>query len=116
MTDWDEVVAFTCSLPEVVMGPYYRDIVPTINGKGLVGQSREGDSFGLRTSSIEEKQMLIETDPDTFWETPHYANFPAVLVRYGSDAEADERIKLYIRRAWWDRLKKKQRQAYGERP
>ncbi len=115
MRDWDEVVAYACSLPDVVMGTYYRDTVPTINGKGFVGRSREHDSFGVRTSSIEEKQMLIETDPDTFWETPHYANWPSVLVRYGAD-EADERVKLYIRRAWWDRLKKPQKQAYGERP
>ena len=100
---------------DVVMGTYYRDTVPTINGKGFVGRSREDDSFGVRTSSIEEKQMLIETDPATFWQTPHYANWPAVLVRYGTD-EADERVKLYIRRAWWDRLKKPQKQAYGERP
>jgi hypothetical protein len=115
MRDWDEVVEFACSLPEVEMGEYYRALVPTINGKGFVGPSREESSFGVRTSSIEEKQMLIETDPDTFWETPHYANWPAVLVRYGAD-EADERVKLYIRRAWWDRLKKKQRERYGERP
>ena len=115
MRDWDEVVAYACSLPEVAMGTYYRDTVPVINGKGFVGRSRERDSFGLRTSSIEEKQMLIDTDPDTFWETPHYANWPAVLVRYGAD-EADERVKLYIRRAWRDRLKKPQRELYGERP
>ena len=115
MRDWDEVVDFACALPEVVMGRYYFDTVPTVNGKGFVGRSREHDSFGVRTSSVEEKQMLIETDPDTFWETPHYANWPAVLVRYGADA-ADERVKLYIRRAWWDRLKAKQRKLYGERP
>jgi hypothetical protein len=115
MRDWDEVVAFACSLPEVEMGPHFGTLVPKVNGKALVGPSRETDSFGVRTSSIEEKQMLVETDPDTFWDTPHYANYPAVLVRYGADA-ADERVKLYIRRAWWDRLKKKQRLAYGERP
>ena len=115
MRDWEEVVAFACSLPDVEMAPYYGTPVPKVNGKAFVGPSREHDSFGVRTSSIEEKQMLIETDPDTFWETPHYANWPAVLVRYGAH-EADERVKLYIRRAWWDRLKAKQRKAYGERP
>jgi hypothetical protein len=115
MRDWDEVVAYACSLPEVEMGSHLRAMVPKANGRALVGPSREHGSFGLSVSSIEEKRMLIETDPDTFWDTPHYANYPAVLVRYGAD-EADERVELYIRRAWWDRLKKKQRQAYGERP
>lgn len=115
MKDWDAVVAFARSLPHVEMASSYGTLVPKVNGKPLVGPSREADSFGVRTSSIEEKQMLIETDPDTFWETPHYANYPAVLVRYGAD-EADDRVKLYIRRAWWDRLKKAQRKEYGERP
>jgi hypothetical protein len=113
--DWTTVVAFTCALPEVEMGLHFGMMVPKVNGKSLVGPSREHDSFGIRTSSIEEKHMLIETDPEVFWETPHYANYPAVLVRYGAD-EADERVQLYIRRAWWDRLKKAQRLKYGERP
>jgi hypothetical protein len=115
MKDWQQVVDFVCALPEVEMGPHFGTLVPKVNGKSLVGPSREHDSFGVRTSSIEEKQMLIETDPDTFWDTPHYANYPAVLVRYGAD-DADERVQLYIRRAWWDRLKKGQRVRYGERP
>jgi len=115
MRDWDEVVAFARSLPDVEMGPHFGAQVPKVNGKAFVGPSREAGSFGVRTSSIEEKQMLIETDPETFWDTPHYANYAAVLVRYGAGA-ADERVKLYIRRAWWDRLKKRQQLAYGERP
>jgi len=115
MKDWEAVLAFTCALPEVEMGLHFGAPVPTVNGKAIVGPSRQADSFGVKTSSIEEKQMLIETDPDVFWETSHYAKFPAVLVRYGAD-DADERVQLYIRRAWWDRLKKAQRLKYGERP
>jgi hypothetical protein len=57
----------------------------------------------------------METDPETFWETPHYRGWPAVLVRFGS---ADrERIERVIERAWWDRASKIQRTARGgERP
>ncbi|NWM54832.1 hypothetical protein GY652_26590, partial [Escherichia coli] len=56
------------------------------------------------------------TDPETFWQTDHYANYPMLLVRYGTDSR--ERIELYIQRAWWDRAKKPQRIAAGmaERP
>lgn len=115
MRDWDEVVAYTCALPHVAMASLFGAMVPKVNGCPLVGPSREAGSFGLSVSSIEEKQMLIETDPKTFWETPHYANWRAVPVRCGAD-DANERVKLYIRRAWWDQLKKKQRQAYGEQP
>ena len=56
--------------------------------------------------------MLIETDPDTFWQTPHYADWPGVLVRYGT-ADA-ERIATVIARAWWDRAPRRSAQAFGD--
>ncbi|MBB6427070.1 hypothetical protein [Sphingopyxis sp. JAI128] len=61
-----------------------------------------------------EKEVLLETDPDTFWQTRHYEDWHAVLVRFGSDDPG--RVANIIRRAWWDRAKKAQRQAFGERP
>jgi hypothetical protein len=30
---------------------------------------------------FEEREFLIEVDPDTFFFTPHYRNYPMVLVR-----------------------------------
>ena len=56
--------------------------------------------------------MLIESDPDSFWETPHYFNYPALLARYGS--EDRERVEALIRRTWWRRAKKAQRLAHPE--
>jgi hypothetical protein len=85
-----------------------------VNGKAFAAPGREAGSFCLFTGSVEEKAMLIETDPDTFWETPHYRNYPAVLARFGTDAR--ERLETYLARAWWDRLKKPQREKYGPRP
>jgi hypothetical protein len=41
--------------------------------------------------------MLMETDPDTFWQSPHYAGSSAVLVRYSSDAP--ERVRYMIEQA-----------------
>jgi hypothetical protein len=84
-----------------------------VRGKGVVFIGREPDSFCV-ASPMPEKELLIQTDPQTFWESAHYRGWPAVLVRYGS---ADrERIELVITRAWWDKASKEQRQAYGERP
>lgn len=115
MKDWDEAVAFACTLPDVVMESFYRALCPKLNGKALISPGHEEGSFCLMVSKA-EKLVLMETDPDTFWETPHYQGYPAVLVRYGTDA--DERIELYIRRRWWDLAKKPQRKAAGmeERP
>ncbi|WP_343519455.1 hypothetical protein [Sphingomonas sp.] len=113
MKDWDEACAYALSLPDVEMAPWWGTPCPKVNGKGFMSPSREPGSFALAVTHP-EKQILLETDPDTFWQTDHYRNYPMLLVRY--DTGARERIELYIQRAWWDRAKPAQRKAFGERP
>ena len=113
MRDWDEAVAFACTLPGVEMASYYGTPCPKVNGKPLLAPSRAENSFCLYVARS-EKEVLLETDPDTFWQTGHFMNYPAVLARFGTPAS--ERIKLYIARAWWDRATRTQRSAFGERP
>lgn len=113
MEDWDAVVACACALPGVAMASHYGAPVPKHNGKALVAPGREAGSFVLMIG-IEEKVVLIDTDPATFWETDHYRGWPAVLVRYGIGDP--ERIAALIARRWWDVAKRAERAAYGPRP
>lgn len=115
MDDWDDACRYACALPDVVMESWWGTPCPKVNGKGLMAPGREKGSFGLRCTAP-EKKILLETDPATFWQTDHYANYPMILVRFGT--ESRERIELYIQRAWWDRAKKPQRvaAAMAERP
>ena len=115
MNDWEEVLAFACSLPDVEMAKWLATLCPKINGKVFMSPGREAGSFALMVTHP-EKQILLQTDPDTFWETAHYRNYPMLLVRY--DTPAHDRIEFYIQRAWGDRAKQRQRAAAGmtERP
>jgi len=113
LDNWDAVVAFARGLPDVSMASYYGALSPKVNGKAFVSPSREEGSFHV-ASPHDEKAVLMETDPDAFWQTAHYANWPGLLVRYGADDE--DRIRLVITRAWWDKASKAQRAAFGERP
>lgn len=115
MDDWDDACAFVLTLPDVVMEKWWCTRCPKLNGKGLMSPGREAGSFALMVTQA-EKQILLEIDPDTFWQTDHYRNYPMLLIRYGTASR--DRIELYIRRAWWDRAKKPQRTAAGmaERP
>jgi hypothetical protein len=113
VTDWDAVVAVALSLPETYLESYYRQLAPKTNGCAFVSPGHEPGSFHV-PAPHEEKAVLLATDPDTFWQTPHYANWPGLLVRYGS---ADpERVRRVIERAWWDRAKAAVRRAWGPRP
>ncbi len=113
MKDWDDVLAFALALPDAEPGTSYGKPAVKLRGKAFVYPGREAGSFAA-ASPLGEKQILMETDPDSFWETDHYRNWPAVLIRYGS---ADrERIETVITRAWWDRASKAQRTDFGPRP
>jgi len=114
MQDWDAVVACALALPGVAPGTSYGRPALKLRGTTLASATApDPDSFVLRVG-IDEKAILLDTDPATFWETDHYRDWPAVLVRYGSPAT--ERITHLLARAWWDRATAAQRKAYGARP
>ena len=117
MTDrlerWGEVEAFALTLQGAEPGTSWGHPAVKVRGKSFVSTGSEPGSFHVM-SPHEEKAVLIETDPDAFWQTAHYANWPGLLVRYG--APDCERIRIVIARAWWDRASKAQRTGFGERP
>ena len=113
MNGWEDVEAFALTLPGAVVGISYRQPAVRIDGTSFVSTGHEAGSFHVR-SAHDDKAILLETDPATFWQTPHYANWPGLLVRYGS-ADLD-RVRLVITRAWWDHAKAATRKAFGGRP
>jgi hypothetical protein len=113
MKDWAAVEAFALTLPDAVTGTSWRQPAVTVGGKAFVSTGREPGSFHVR-STHEEKVVLMETDPDTFWQTPHYEGWAGLLVHYGS---ADPgRVRLVIARAWWDQAPAALRRDHGPRP
>lgn len=113
MKDWDEVAACALKLPGAELSTSYGQPAIKVGGKMFVSTGHELGSFHVR-SPHDEKTVLIETDPDTFWQTAHYENWPGLLVRFGTSDP--ERVRLVIRRAWWDRLGKTKRASHGPRP
>ncbi len=113
MKGWAEAAAFALTLPNTELSTSYRQPAVKVDGKAFLSTGHEPGSFHVR-SPHDEKAVLMETDPDTFWQTPHYEGWPSVLVRHGS-ADPD-RVRLVITRAWWDVAKPKTRKAWGDRP
>ena len=44
---WDDVVAFSCALPDVEMLSFYGTPCPKLNGKALASPGREAGSFAV---------------------------------------------------------------------
>ncbi|MES2755249.1 MAG: hypothetical protein V4659_11330 [Pseudomonadota bacterium] len=112
--DWDAIVAYGLTLPAAELGTAYGKPALKLNGKMLAATTGPTPDSFVAYTALGDKDVLLETDPVTFWETDHYRGWPAVLVRYGgSDAE---RVKLVLQRAWWERAKPAQRAKFGSRP
>jgi hypothetical protein len=106
-------MSFGLTLPDTEASTSYGKPAVRVRGKAFLFPGRERGSFAVM-APVEEKELLMETDPETFWETDHYRGYPAVLVRFGSPHT--QRIENVIRRAWWDRLTKAQQRDFGPRP
>jgi len=91
-----EAYAFALALPGTEQAPHYGAPAIKANGHAILAPGREEGSFCLMIDR-DTKQMLIETDPATFWQTSHYEGWPAVLVR--EDGDDPERIRAAITRA-----------------
>jgi hypothetical protein len=96
--DWNGITAFALGLPDTEMSTSYGKPAIKIvsNGRAFLHASREDGSFVLAID-IDTKEMLMETDPDTFWQTPHYEGWPGILVRY--DTADPARVHAMIERA-----------------
>jgi hypothetical protein len=97
---WDEAVAFALTLPGTELSTSYGKPAVKVNGRAFLYTGHEAQSsFGIAID-LDTVEMLKETDPDTFWQSPHYQGWPAVLIRF--DSPDPERVRATIERshAW----------------
>lgn len=111
--DWTDLCGFALTLPETAMGSYYGTPAPKVCGKPFLGTGREPGSFSLLLP-LPDKDVLMDSAPDVFWETDHYRGWPAVLVRFGAGERAW--LETLVTRAWWDKAPARLRKAHGPRP
>ena len=79
-------------------------------GKFLTRLHEDGDSVVIPGIDFDEREMLMETQADVFHSTPHYRNFPSVLMRLS--ASSPERAEAMVRRRWRELAPKKIRAEF----
>ena len=99
LDNWDKVEAFALTLDGTERNTSYR--MPAVklvaNGRGFVWTGHEADTSFAVSLDLDTVEMLKETEPETYWQSPHYEGYPTVLVRYHS---ADpERVRHIISQA-----------------
>lgn len=96
---WDEAVAYALSLADTELGTSYGKPAVKVasNGRAFLFPSHEADtSFGV-SIDLDTIEILKDTDPATFWQSPHYVGWEGVLVRY--DSSDPDRVREIISRS-----------------
>ena len=96
---FDEALDFALTLPDTELGTSYGKPAVKVasNGRAFLYPSHEADtSFGVAID-LDTIEILKETDPDTFWQSPHYIGWEGVLIRY--DSKDEDRVRDVIARS-----------------
>jgi hypothetical protein len=96
---WDDAVRFALTLPDTELGTSYGKPAVKVasNGRAFLFPSHEpGTSFGVAVD-LDTIEMLKATEPETYWQTPHYEGWEGVLIRYAAKDEA--RVRETITRS-----------------
>jgi hypothetical protein len=91
------VATVACKLPEVEISKSYGTPALKVRGKLMARLHQDGESLVLRTELL-DRQILMQADPETFYITEHYQNYPLVLVRLSKVSRAA--LPDLMERAW----------------
>ncbi len=96
---WDYAIAYALTLPDTELGTSYGKPAVKVrsNGRTFIFQSHEAaTSFGV-AMDLDTIELLKATDPETFWQSPHYLGWTGILIRY--DSKALERVRDIVDRS-----------------
>jgi hypothetical protein len=95
MITLEQVRKIALSLENVEESTSYGTPAFKSGGRLLVRVKEDGDSLVMVTT-FEEREEMLREDPDTYYITDHYLNYPLVLVRM-SRVSADAMRDLLTR-------------------
>jgi hypothetical protein len=125
MATWDDVRRIALALPETTetssgdgragwrvrdKGMVWERPLRKADRAALGEAAPDGPILGARVPDLGVKEALLAAQPDVFFTTPHFDNYPAVLVRLPQITVPD--LEELIVEAWLDRAPKRVAKAY----
>lgn len=98
------------SFPGVEEGTSYGTLAFRVSRKFITRLHDEGEAMVMRVP-FEEREMLMEREPETYFITDHYKDYPMVLVRISAVAEPV--FRALFERNWREAAAKKYLKEYG---
>jgi hypothetical protein len=110
VADWETVREMALSFPEVEEETSERTAY-RVRGKLFAWAARERDGGGLGVRvDRDEKQLILDANPDVYFSSPHYDGWPGVQIRLELIAHGELRERLED--AWLIQAPKRLAAAY----
>lgn len=94
----EEFHAIVMAFPGVEEGASYDQPSFKVNGKFLTRVRRDDNSAVIMEVSFDERDLLLEVEPETFHFTAHYKDYPCVLARL--ETLDPDQLKGFLERRW----------------
>lgn len=111
MVGWETVREIALSFPEADESgderPAFR-----VRGKlfAWAARERDGGGLGIRVDR-EEKQLILDSNPDVYFSSPHYDGWPGVQIRL--EAIDPDELRMRLEDAWLIQAPKRLAAAYA---
>lgn len=100
------------AFPGVEEGVSYGSPAFKVRGKFFTRLRRDDNSLVLLDIPFDEREMLMEAEPETFHTTPHYKDYPSVLASIETLHPGS--LHNFLERRWKGLVTKKQIKEYDE--
>ena len=110
MASWETVCEIGARLPEVEQGTWYGTPALKVRGKGFARLREDGALVVM--IDILEREALMQENPETFYITPHYQEYPAMLVDL--DQVDGEELRELVIESWCRKAPKRLLRAWEE--
>lgn len=124
MATWDDVRRLAMALPDTSERSSHGTPMWRVKDKGFVWErplrrgdyealgdaAPDGPILGVRVADVGVKEALLADNPDACFTTPHFAGYPAVLVRLERISGPD--LEELIVEAWLTRAPKRLASEY----
>jgi hypothetical protein len=94
MATWDDVRRIAAELPEAEDGTSYGEPAFRVRKKTFVWMSPHEEGALVVRVDPDEKLLLLESQPELYFVTPHYEGYALLLIRPEHAAEDDLRDRI----------------------
>ena len=94
MATWEDVRRLATELPETEESTVYRHPAFKVRGKSLAWMSPHEDGALVTRADPDEIPLLVGSNPELYFTTPHYEGHPMVLTRLDLAGDDDLRERI----------------------